>query len=161
MARTLLLRGSWVSSTLPRASRSDGTYIPKRRDSPCGGRTSRRPGCPGSAPTPRRCRPWRALLIGGAEVDPVALLDEPRVKVVDTSELVLQLSRSDLAEQCGWVSGLVRPHGVGRGFWGRAELPRVVFGSCRHSWDCRRRMLSVSSGVGWQPPLESSRLLSW
>src|SRR5687767_1976860 len=49
------------------------------------------------------------LLIGGAEVDPVALLDEPRVKLVDTSELLLQLSRSDLAEQCGWVSGLVRP----------------------------------------------------
>ena len=30
MARTLLLRGSWVSSTLPRASRSGGRYIPKR-----------------------------------------------------------------------------------------------------------------------------------
>ena len=43
------------------------------------------------------------LLIGGTQVDPVALLDELRVKAVDTSELVSQLSRSDLAEQRWWV----------------------------------------------------------
>jgi len=29
-ARTLLFRASWVSSTLPRASKSGGTYMPKR-----------------------------------------------------------------------------------------------------------------------------------
>jgi LmbE family N-acetylglucosaminyl deacetylase len=50
------------------------------------------------------------LLIGGTEVDPVPLLDEPRVQVVDTSELVSQLSRSNLAEQRGWVGSIVCPH---------------------------------------------------
>jgi hypothetical protein len=38
------------------------------------------------------------------EVVPVVLLDEPRVQVVDTSELVSQLSRSNLAEQRGWAA---------------------------------------------------------
>jgi hypothetical protein len=88
------------------------------------------------------------LLIGGTEADPVALLHEPRIKVVDTSELVLELRRSDLAEQRGWFSGFVRSHGVGRSFRGGAELPRIVFGSFRHSWDCRRLMLGVSPGAG-------------
>ena len=32
------------------------------------------------------------LLIRGAEVDPVTLLEEPRVQILDTSELVSQLS---------------------------------------------------------------------
>jgi hypothetical protein len=82
------------------------------------------------------------LLIGGAEVDPVALLHEPPVEVVDASELVLQLRLSDLAVERGWVSGLIRTHGVGRGFRGSAELPRIVFGSFRHRWDCRRLMRS-------------------
>jgi hypothetical protein len=33
----------------------------------------------------------RLLLIRGAEVDPVTLLDEPRVQILDTSELIPQL----------------------------------------------------------------------
>ena len=54
------------------------------------------------------------LLIGRAELDPVALFDEPRVQVVNASQLIPQLGRPDLAEQRWRVSGLVRPHCVGR-----------------------------------------------
>ena len=59
------------------------------------------------------------LFIGGAEVDPVALFDKPGVQVVDASELIPQLGRSDLAEERRRVGGLFGPHRVGRGSRGQ------------------------------------------
>jgi hypothetical protein len=89
------------------------------------------------------------LLIGGAEVDPIALFRKPGVKVVDASELIPQLGRSDLAEERRWVGCLVSPHRVARGSGGSAELPWVVFGSCGHTADSRRPGQKAADCYSW------------
>ena len=65
------------------ASSSGGRYTPKRRGSPCAGRATRRPGSSRPGRTPPPCPRSRPTSVGGAEVDPVALLAQPGVQVVD------------------------------------------------------------------------------
>ena len=80
------------------------------------------------------------MLIRGTEVDPVTLLDKPRVKIVEASELIPQLS--DPPDKTAWEGPHSRcPHGVGRSSGRRAELPWFVFGSLayREFWQIRQR----------------------
>src|SRR5215213_711972 len=67
------------------------------------------------------------LLVGGAEIHPVAVLLEHPVQVVDGTEVVLELGRADLADERRRVCRLVPIHRVLRRPGRRLEDPRLRF----------------------------------
>ena len=80
----------------------------------------------------------RLLLVGGAELDPVALFDEPRMQVVEASAADTSVE-SIRPGRTAWAGQRSRPPTLCRSrFRGRAELPWVVFGSSGHTADSRR-----------------------
>jgi two-component system, OmpR family, sensor kinase len=82
----------------------------------------------GPAPGLDRALGGGLVLVGRAERDPVALLGQPFVQVVDGPELVLQRGGADLADQ----DVVVLVHGVTRAARRGLELPGVFLSASGH-----------------------------
>ena len=99
-------------------------------------RTSRRPGCRPSGPTPRRCprrRPCPRRRRPSGTQSPFS--QQPGVQILDRAGVVEQLGRADLADDRRRDRRLVAVHRVRRRSGRRRQLPGIVL-ACRSLSPC-------------------------
>src|SRR5439155_8023275 len=123
-----LFFASWVTSARPSSSRSGGMYMPKRPRShffrpyqPPTGLVGERPHASSFS--------RRLLLVGATELDPVAVLLQHRVQIVDRACVVEERRLADDTDDHALPVPLIEVHLVLGGLRGRLQPPRVIRGS--------------------------------